>query len=139
MATRSTSTTRQKSSGKTTEKTTGKTRAKTAKSTGATAPGRRLRVPARVLELQKRAIERQRSAFDTTFSAIQSFEEGRESAIHNLLASSALVPKEWRLMAEAWIENARQGREGFRQTVDTSFGLVDQLVDRLGEEAPAEA
>ena len=131
MASRSTRTTRQK--------TTEKTAAKTAKSTAATAPGRRLRVPARVLELQKRAIERQRSAFDTTFSAVQSFQEGRESAIHNLLESSALVPKEWRLMAEAWIENARQGREGFRQTVDTSFGLAGQLVDRLGEEAPAEA
>jgi hypothetical protein len=115
MATQSTKTTTRKTTTKTEE------------------PARRLRVPAGVLKLQKRSIERQRSAFDTTFQAVQSFQEGGESAIHNLLESSSFVPKEWRLIAEAWIENARQGRESFREAVDTTYGLAEQFVDRLGE------
>jgi hypothetical protein len=100
---------------------------------------RRLQIPERLVELQKRSLERQRSAFDTTFQAIQSFQEGGESAVHSLLKSSAFVPKEWTQIADAWIETARQNRESFRKTVDTTFGLTEKLVDRLVERAAAEA
>jgi hypothetical protein len=99
----------------------------------------RFRLPEGVVNLQKRSIERQRSAFDTTFQAVQSFQEGRESAIHNLLESSSFVPKEWRLMADAWIETARQSREGFREAVDTSYSLAEKFVARLGDGATAKA
>ncbi|HVS66756.1 MAG TPA: hypothetical protein VMT85_24995 [Thermoanaerobaculia bacterium] len=111
-----------------------KTAAKTATRTVTRIP-----LPAAVVKLQKRSLERQRSAFDATFQAVASFQEGGESALHNLLEGSSLVPKEWRQIADAWIETARQSRDSFRQTVDTSFGLAEQLVDRLGERAVAEA
>ena len=62
-----------------------------------------------------------------------------QRAIHNLLESSSFVPKEWRLMADAWIESARQGRENFREAVGTSYTLAEQFVERLGEGGTAKA
>ncbi len=89
----------------------------------------RFAMPQNMIKLQKRMVEGQQSAFDSTYRAINSFQEGREDAFRGYLERSRFVPVEAREIAEAWIEAGRARREAFKTAVESSFAVTEKYLD----------
>lgn len=94
---------------------------------------RRFRIPGGVLRLQKRVLEGQRTMFDTSYNAWSALREGQENALHGWLDTASFVPQELKEVAQAWTDTSRQSREGYKETVEKSFELIEQWVDGLTE------
>ena len=95
----------------------------------------RFAVPHSMIKLQKRMVEGQQSAFDSTYRAINSFQEGREDAFRGYLERSRFVPTEAREIAEAWIEAGRARRDAFKTAVESSFAVTEKYLDSRLDQA----
>lgn len=93
----------------------------------------------RLIGIQKQIVEFQRATFDGSFDAIIAFQDQQEQMVNDLLERVSFVPEEGKQLVNEWIETYKKGREDFRTTVEKSYDLVENYLDRIEDDTAVEA
>lgn len=99
---------------------------------------RQMKVPKNLIGIQRQLVEFQKSMFDSTFDAIVGFQDRQEELFNEMVEKSQMLPDEGKQIVREWIETYKKSREDFRDTVESSYNLVDDYFDRLEEESEEE-
>lgn len=85
----------------------------------------------RATKLVLSLVDFEKTTFDNTFKVISQLQEQSEKAIQNLLEGAGWLPKEAKSIAREWIHMLRAGRGDFKKTVDKSFDLLTDYLERV--------
>ncbi len=83
------------------------------------------------------AVKLQHKAFDKVFSLIGQLQNQSEKLLKDAVDKSERLPKEGKAVVDEWIKTLHGGRVRFQQSVDKSFGLVQQFLARVEAESAA--
>jgi hypothetical protein len=86
------------------------------------------------IKTAKSAIKLQKKAFDSVFKLIGQLQDQSEKAVKGTVNQSDWIPKEGKTVVGEWIKTLHGGRVAFQETVDKSFGLVAQFLNRVESE-----
>ncbi|MBW2369442.1 MAG: hypothetical protein JRH15_16350 [Deltaproteobacteria bacterium] len=75
-------------------------------------------------QLVKQMIEVNKSAFDTTFDAINKLQDQLESMTNNLVDQASWLPKDGKQTIDEWVKTYKDGRDGFKKSVDDNYEKV---------------
>lgn len=82
-------------------------------------------------------VKLQKKAFDGAFKLIAQLQTQSEKAIKQTVDQAEWLPKEGKAIVDEWVKTLHGGRSKFQETVDKSFGLVNQFLTRVeAEPAP---
>jgi hypothetical protein len=77
-------------------------------------------------QIAKQMSQFNKAAFDNTFSAMTVLQEQMEKMVNNYLEQSPWMPAEGKKAITDWIKAYKQGREGFKATVDDNYRKVEE-------------
>lgn len=82
----------------------------------------------------------QQKTFDSVFKLVGQLQDHSQKVIKDAVGKAEWLPKEGKAVVEEWIKMLHGSRVKFQDTVDKSFGLVTQFLNRVErEEAPKPA
>ena len=114
-----------------------KTAAEKAPSKGKAKKAETLTVRRRASKLALRAVEFQRSVYERTTKAVNGLQDRAENNVLDRVKGSKRVPTEAKAVVSEWIKFSQKNRESFTKTVEKSYDLVGQLIERAGESPKA--
>ena len=85
----------------------------------------------RASELVLNIVELNKATFDGTAKIVTSVQEKTEDRFVKVVADASWMPKEGRKVIVEWVRMMRRGRNDFRKTVDASFDLVHDYIERV--------
>ncbi|MEK7795356.1 MAG: hypothetical protein AAB353_12545 [Candidatus Hydrogenedentota bacterium] len=92
-----------------------------------------LTIRRRASKLALRAVEFQRTAYDRTATTLNDLQERAENGLLDRVKVSKRLPNEAKAVVTEWIKFSQKNRESFTKTVEKSYDLVGQLIERAGE------
>ena len=97
----------------------------------------RARARRQALKTAQSAVKLQKQAFDKAFKLIAQVQNRSEKVIKQNVDGADWLPKEGKAIVDEWVKALHGGRARFQETVDKSFGLVNQFLTRVeAEPAP---
>jgi hypothetical protein len=100
---------------------------------GKTKKAETLSVRRRASKLALRAVELQRKVYDRAAQTVNDLQERAENGVLNRVKGSQRLPNEAKAVVSEWIKFSQKNRESFTKTVEKSYDLVGQLIERAGE------
>jgi hypothetical protein len=79
-------------------------------------------------------IKLQRSAFDRSFKALSSVQKYSDKLVKRHLQDAAWMPKEGKDIVKEWSQMLNEGRADFQNTVDKSYDLLTDCLERIRKE-----
>lgn len=89
------------------------------------------------LKTAQSVVKLQHKTFDKAFSLIGRLQNESEKMVKEAVDKSDRLPKEGKAVIDEWIKTLHGGRVKFQQTVDKSFGLLQQFLSRVEADKPA--
>ena len=89
----------------------------------------------RAAKLAGNVIDFQKTTFDNTFKVVDKLQSQSEDAIAKLLTEGDWMPREGKSVVKEWAKLLKSARKDFQKTVDTSFDLISDLLERLEKES----
>jgi len=80
-------------------------------------------------------VDFQKTTFDNVFKAVSGLQEKSENAISGVLHGSEWLPKEGKSVVNEWVRLLRTGRGDFQKTVQKSFDLITEYLERVESSA----
>ncbi|HPO16689.1 MAG TPA: hypothetical protein PLI09_24845 [Candidatus Hydrogenedentes bacterium] len=110
---------------------------KVSKELGGRTEAARAQARQQTVKTAQSVVKLQHKAFDKAFSLIGRLQNQSEKMLKDAVDKSDRLPKEGKAVIDEWIKTLHGGRVKFQQTVDKSFGLVQQFLSRVEAEKPA--
>ncbi len=76
--------------------------------------------------LFKQMIDFQKATFDNSFKAMATLQEQGEKMVDMFLQQAPWLPAEGKTAINEWIGTYRQGRDNFKNSVETNFSKVQE-------------
>lgn len=93
----------------------------------------------RATKLVLSVVDFEKTTFDNAFKVISQLQEQSEKAVQNLVEGMNWLPKEGKSIVKEWIHMLRMGRGDFKKTVDKSFDLLTDYLERVSKAEEAAA
>ncbi len=93
----------------------------------------------RAAKLALAVVEFQKTTFDSSFKVIGKLHDQSSKAISGLLLDAPWLPREGKQVVKEWTRMLHEGRKEFESTVDKSFDLITELLDRVQAGKPTGA
>ena len=93
----------------------------------------------RATKLVLSVVDFEKTTFDSTFKVVSQLQEQSEKAVQGLIEGAGWLPKEGKSIVREWIRMLRTGRSDFKKTVDKSFDLLTDYLERLNTAEAAAA
>ncbi len=77
----------------------------------------------------RQMMEFNKTAFDNGFAVMVTMQEQAEKIAATFLDQAHWLPAEGKKIAGQWMGACKQGREGFKNTMDESYGKLSTLFD----------
>lgn len=90
-------------------------------------------IPKQALDFQRQMLEFQKATFDNTYATITMFQEQQERLLKMFLDQSPWLPDEGKKLVGDWLYALKKGRQDFKNTVDQSFNLLRDYLERLSQ------
>jgi hypothetical protein len=90
----------------------------------------------RAAKLALSVVEFQKTTFETSFKLLSRLQDQSTKAVSGTLLDAKWVPKEGKQVVREWTRLIEGGRKDFESTVDKSFGLITEFLDRVQEGKP---
>lgn len=87
----------------------------------------------RATKLVLSVVDFEKTTFDNAFKVISQLQEQSEKAVQNLVEGANWLPKEGKSIVKEWIHMLRTGRGDFKKTVDKSFDLLTDYLERVSK------
>lgn len=87
----------------------------------------------RATKLVLSVVDFEKTTFDNTFKILSQLQEQSEKLVQNLVEGVGWLPKEGKSIAKEWIRMLRTGRADFKKTVNKSFDLLTDYLDRVSK------
>jgi hypothetical protein len=91
----------------------------------------------RAAKLALSVVDFQKTTFDNTFKVITQLQEQSEKIVTSMLNDADWMPKEGKAVVKEWTNLLKSARRDFEKTVDRSFDLISDLLERVGDAKPA--
>lgn len=85
----------------------------------------------RAAQLALSVIDFQKTTFDNSFKLIGQIQEQSEKMVSDLVSDSTWMPNEAKSIVDEWQKMLRGARTEFQRTVDKSFDLIANYLDRV--------
>lgn len=83
------------------------------------------------LKLMLAVIDIQKTAFDHTISALAQAQDASAKAVTRLVKDADWMPDEGKAVVAAWVKLLLHSRQEFQKTMDKSFDLVTDYLERV--------
>jgi len=94
----------------------------------------------RAAKLAKNVVEFEKTTFDGTAKLAGGLQERSEKLLLQVINQSEWLPKEVKKGVDEWVKMVRRARADFTKTMDRSFKLMNDLIERMeAAEAPKKA
>lgn len=91
----------------------------------------------RAIRLTLSAVDFQKTTFDSAFGALSRLQSQSEDMVGGMLNNADWLPKEGKAVSKEWVKLLRAARSDFKDTVDKSFDLISDYLERVEAGKPS--